>query len=334
MNHSFKTVLLYTWILITIFSASPAFCLTESASLPAPRPWSNWWWPLTDSINPNLYDPGEAMNKYDLFDVGKHSQTWEYNNHRGNNDVSAGHCHGWCGAAIYEPQPKVARDAGGANFSIKDQKGLLSECYYNGVLPGNWDFKEDWPTPGAVWLRLRNEIKGDAPNQNSGPMSFIINAYPGTAQVWNYPIYGYQVDYTLDANLKATGTIFIYFSSDAFPSYASDSSLHSGSASYHFKNVIVSITGKPSISGEWDQGCTFGNSWFPICQPRAIWRPKRPLNYTQYCANPELDQNKINFIMKGWTPSQPPDPTNPNDPRGIAIKAISIINSFLFKKKN
>ncbi len=58
--------------IITVFSFSPNYCQCDY--LPdAKKPWSNWWWPLKENINPNLYDPGEAMNQYDLFDVGKHS---------------------------------------------------------------------------------------------------------------------------------------------------------------------------------------------------------------------------------------------------------------------
>ena len=29
------------------------------------RPWNGWWWPRTDSVNPNLYDAGGPMDKYD-----------------------------------------------------------------------------------------------------------------------------------------------------------------------------------------------------------------------------------------------------------------------------
>ena len=30
-------------------------------------PWSGWWWPLRDSVNPNLYDKGGPLDKYDQY---------------------------------------------------------------------------------------------------------------------------------------------------------------------------------------------------------------------------------------------------------------------------
>ncbi len=30
-------------------------------------PWSGWWWPLLDSRDPNLYDDGGPLEKYDAY---------------------------------------------------------------------------------------------------------------------------------------------------------------------------------------------------------------------------------------------------------------------------
>jgi hypothetical protein len=241
------------------------------------------------------------MNKYDLFDGGKHSQAWEYSNHRTDIDPSAGHCHAWCGAAIYETQPTTARNVGGVNFSIKDQKALLTECYYNDV--GNLEFKYNSPGPGLLWYTLNNEIRGDNPSQGNGPQSFVINIYPGTDQVWNYPVVGYCLEYTMDGiTRKANGSITLSLSDCASSSFASDIQLHTRSdVHYHFRNVYIDMQGKP-YNGEWSEGCYCNGTYFTVCYPRAIWRPKKPDNIGQYCANPELNKNKVNYILTGKWP--------------------------------
>jgi hypothetical protein len=33
----------------------------------ARQPWSGWWWPLKDSLNPNMYDKGGPLDKYDQY---------------------------------------------------------------------------------------------------------------------------------------------------------------------------------------------------------------------------------------------------------------------------
>jgi hypothetical protein len=50
-------------------------------------PWSGWWWPFLDMLNPNLYDPEQALQAYDTYVLqtrGENpgTQQWEYDYQR------------------------------------------------------------------------------------------------------------------------------------------------------------------------------------------------------------------------------------------------------------
>ena len=78
----FKFALVGFLLLTSGLFPNPAHSLIDSGEVPAGwAVWSSWYWPWHDSYNPNLYDPGEAMERYDDYDIGANAQSWEYQYH-------------------------------------------------------------------------------------------------------------------------------------------------------------------------------------------------------------------------------------------------------------
>lgn len=165
-------------------------------------PWSGWWWPQLDSENPNLYDEGQALSKYDAYlkastGTAGTAQDWEKTNHFTSDAKNNwwGHCHAWSAASILTKEPTASVTKNDITFSTDDQKGLLTELYYQPKL--NWlsgtrvdtagdtssdAFKDIAPAWMDYLLRL---------NVRYNKQSFImdINA---DAQVWNFPVFAYS----------------------------------------------------------------------------------------------------------------------------------------------
>ena len=141
----------------------------DEVTLGASSVWSNWYWPSQDSLNPNMYDEGECMARYDAYDIpsGESAQEWEASpyNHGDFPDVLPyhGHCHAWSAAAIWEPQPDFSETHSGVEFRIRDKKALITELYTRAREEDNIQFREEYPSPGTLWRILRQEIGGINP---------------------------------------------------------------------------------------------------------------------------------------------------------------------------
>lgn len=156
------------------------------------EPWSGWWWPFHNDINPNLYDMSgtwQPMYRYDqYFNQGTMATTWERNNHRPTIDWE-GHCHAWSHMCYVETRPWADRPP----FNRGDLEGLLTECYYNiwidGAYPyGIWDMK-----PAEFWEALRRRIR-------SGHGRLVMdfhNSGAGPDEIYYYPVFWYRVRYHL-----------------------------------------------------------------------------------------------------------------------------------------
>lgn len=134
---------------------------------------------------------------------------WELLNHWSPAGSSwFGHCNGWAAAAIltHEPRDAVSVDFGDnheVEFSVGDQKGLLSETYYS-QLSGfygaryNGDEDEDISdlSPKAV-IQLLSTFIG----QRGVPLVFDTSA---NEEVWNFPAWSYQL--TLTETAASAGT--------------------------------------------------------------------------------------------------------------------------------
>jgi hypothetical protein len=216
-------------------------CSSASASRPTGEqaeasrtPWSGWWWPLLDSRNPNLYDDGGPLDKYDAYVQrlgwgNPGTQAWEYANHR-TTDPDAGwwgHCHAWSAAAVLEPEPLAAGYDAGIYFTVSDLKGLVTEAYYSPEAEdyGNRyngragdDFQDIYP--GLFHTVLRYYIEQQR-------VAIVADIDPGE-QVWNYPAYAYRMEFTPDTRYSNVTHVLarVWYADDGVdPNYAGTQAL-------------------------------------------------------------------------------------------------------------
>ncbi len=167
-------------------------------------PWSGWWWPLLDSRDPNLYDDGGPLAKYDAYvealdwgDPG--TQQWELVNHSTTDPEATwwGHCHAWAAAAVLVAEPLAAGYDAGIYFSVADLKGLITELYYA-------------PSAENYGERYNGREGEDYSDIAPGLFHQVIRYYVGQQrvalvadidageQVWNYPLYAYDMGFAAD----------------------------------------------------------------------------------------------------------------------------------------
>jgi len=150
-------------------------------------PWSGYWWPMQSG---DLIIP---LSKYDQV-TGKNAAGWEQVYHY---DPSGpewqGHCHNWAAAAVMEHEPQEYRQVRGVTFGIGDQKGLLTAAHGNDVADswgdrfGDGEGTEDPAdlAPDQLWRLLQTFVR-------DMKVPLIVDADPGE-QVWNFPVFYYQV---------------------------------------------------------------------------------------------------------------------------------------------
>lgn len=163
-------------------------------------PWSGWWWPLTkgELIYGYRGEPG-PLQKYDQYAYGyapgpatNESLTYGYNYSPGAGSWF-GLCNGWSAAAIMTQEPTSATSAGGITFHVGDQKGLLTEAWYNTSGDGWFEGSRYNGNPGDdlqdlypdhLWTLLDTYVGQGVP---------IVLDLSANEEVWNYPVYDYDI---------------------------------------------------------------------------------------------------------------------------------------------
>lgn len=180
----------------------------EDSGSASAYPWSGYWWAHSEG---GLTGP---LSKYDKVYSTKAS-VWEASAH----PASAaqewfGHCHAWSAAAVTEKEPRENRNFRNTQFSIGDQKGLIcalhaqDEATSYGDRYGDGNGSEDRSdlTPDEVWRLLQLYVK-----QRNIPLIFDLEA---GQEVWNYPVYQYQVTYEPAGDGWYNGTMQLVFADD------------------------------------------------------------------------------------------------------------------------
>lgn len=175
-------------------------------------PWSGWWWPFHEQMPPNLYQPEEAMARYDSLSLARgqpdpQALAWERERHYTDKPGEEwfGHCNGWAAASILEPEPRKTNTVQGIEFRVRDQKGLLAEWHW-------WDpatafygtrYNDSSDNINDIEPQEFHRILIDFIGENGRPLIFDTNG--GTKEkdnpmVWNFPAYEYKMEYRPDSN--------------------------------------------------------------------------------------------------------------------------------------
>lgn len=260
-------------------------------------PWSGWWWPVDEGIRgPHLFDVNGPLARYDQLarvrGIGNVAvRAWELANVRlvGGLYDWAGHCNGWAAAAILEPEPVAPRTIDGVTFSVADQKGLLASWHFaDGV---EWIFgdEENGVTPSDFHRALVQWL-------GAGKRAFVVNAFAGSSQVFNFPAYRFRVVYTPDAadpaktHVRAT-VWFVDYNVD--PNFVGVKDWPSD-AGRTYEYYLVGDRDNPS-GGAWE-GASAGDQRF--ARPWQIWYPN-PIqrNTSRPLTSPQLDYATIRAIL-------------------------------------
>ena len=133
--------------------------------------------------------------KYDQV-AGSHAVAWEQEHHPATAPQKwFGHCHAWSAASVTECEPSTTRRYRAIDFGVGDLKGLLAASHGNDVANtygdrfGDRQGSEDRAdlAPDQLWMLVQLYVR-----QQRLPL--ILDLEPGE-EVWNYPVYQYQVDY-------------------------------------------------------------------------------------------------------------------------------------------
>jgi hypothetical protein len=190
-----KRLLKYFFVVLILFLWAP-LCF-------AVNPWSGYWWPLSEGELIFGYNSDvPPLQKYDQVAYGYYPgpATYESYNNELNYSSGAGSwfglCNGWSAAAIMTNEPTSPNTVQGVTFNVGDCKGLLSEAWYNTSGDGLWwGSRYDGNAGDDLQDLYPDELWGilfDYVGQGT-PIVFDLSA---DEQVWNYPIYDYDISCT------------------------------------------------------------------------------------------------------------------------------------------
>ena len=176
-------------MLVLILQGTDAARTATDQGMAAVSPWSGPWWPQKSG---GLIGP---LTKYDQA-VKSNAARWEREHHQSTAiETWFGHCHAWAASSVTEAEPRSPRRWIEVDFGIGDLKGLLATCHTQDVANtygdrfGDCKGSEDRRdlAPDQLWMLLQLFVR-----QQRLPL--ILDLESGE-EVWNYPVYQYQVDY-------------------------------------------------------------------------------------------------------------------------------------------
>jgi hypothetical protein len=263
-------------------------------------PWSGFWWQHKSG---GLTGP---LGKYDQV-AGTQAAAWEKDNHvLTAKENWFGHCHAWSASCVSEKQPTQVRQVKQVSFGVGDQKGLLAACHGQDIANSYGQRFENPATddpddiyPDELWRVLQLYLK-------EKKIPLIMDMDPGP-QVWNYPVYQYQVEYKDGGDGWYYAAMQLVAADDNVqPDYVGTQPILFN-LTFRFKMQEGAVV---AGSGQWT-----GNS--KKDHPDFAWYP-----YVAVAENPEVNVAEVSTIVgypvggNNPTPPNPPNPppTPPNPP--------------------
>lgn len=191
---------------------------------PKITPWAGSFFPygpggtavkLDKNGNEDSQGKSPMMSYGALAKIGSEAHDWELENHSCKNFTGEmkesceswwGHCNGWSAAAIKELEPRKGVKVGSREFTVAEQKAILSELWLSSaslnagwtdknIKTDKWVHDHDRPTesyrmfwdvsPRSFFLIFTNYVGA----QKTG---VVIDRFTGD-EVWNQPVVGYRI---------------------------------------------------------------------------------------------------------------------------------------------
>lgn len=206
------------------------FLTKGQSALPA---WSGYWWPmLSGQDRPgyiNLYDEGGPLDKYDRYcqAIGlpnpgaREFEGWRnwadsrLERATGHKAFWWGHCNGWAAAAVLESEPTMAHTTQGVQFSVGDQKGLLTVAHNGDPVDiiRRIGTDEAHIFHAAILQSIGKEKRALIFDTKLDPIDPVTRQ--PVREVWNYPAYKYECSYTDLGSGDFDVTLKLWFADDA-----------------------------------------------------------------------------------------------------------------------
>lgn len=280
---------LLTALLLAMMVPSAAHAAYEASSSKK-WPWTGHWWP-TYSGYQNLYDPGEALEKYDTYvekttGTAGTSRDWELANHHTDDPEATwwGHCHAWAAAAIRTQEPPASVNRSGVAFDADDLRGLVTALYYQ---------------PKYAWLagkRSDSDDPADAKYKDIEPawFDYLLRYYIGyyrypivmdvnaDSQVWNFPAFAYARTTTPQADGTTNVSTRVWYTTTK-----------AGTTGTKYWSRVYTYTLESGTLGEWT-----GNSVKD--HPDFAWLPTGRYTAAQNSKiNPRVKDTTVETIIGG-----------------------------------
>ena len=260
---------MFTLLMVLCLCVSDSSAATHEADY---VPWSGYWWPFREGAlaKSKGWDNPSPLSRYDYAVQGTYYGTATAYGMAHYYDPSAlaweGMCFCWSAASILEVEPQHKGYYNGTMFGVGDKKGLLT-ALYDGTLYNRYYFS----TPADFHGVLEDFIHAQK--------TPIIMNLGSDGEIWNYPVFKYDVSFTQDGNVRHY-TTRIYYVSDGVPPDFVGTVVSDQTFQYYFV-----MEGETVIESGWEGA---GSDAPPVYASEALGTN---------CRNPGLDYDQVMDIV-------------------------------------
>lgn len=237
-------------------------------------PWSGYWWPFSAGslVTGSTYRGHPApLEKYDYYvsgDLSGPATKYGKKNYHDKDALSwEGMCFYWAAASILEKEPVHIGQYKDIVFHVGDKKGILT-ALYDGALYNRFVIE----SPVDFHRILENFIADQR-------IPIIMDLNFG-GEIWNFPIFKYEINYTQEQHIRHYTTQIYYANDNVSPDYVG-TFVSSRAYQYYFR---LDAEGN-IIEADWE-GTSVNN------HPRNASEP-----FGTNPRNPGLDYDKVQEIM-------------------------------------
>ena len=261
-----RSLIILITVLSVFFFQAELRCATHEADY---VPWSGYWWPFTQGglVTGTGYRGHPApLEKYDYVTTSAYSGPATRYGREHYYDKNAllweGMCFCWAAASILEEEPVHKGIYEGTTFRVGDKKGLLTVAY-DGTLYNRYyiDNPVDF-----------HRVLEDFICYQKTP---IIMDLGTSGEIWNYPVFKYEMGYTQDGNTRHYTTKIYYVSDAVRPDYVG-ARVYNSTYYYYFE-----IDGEGNITESGWEGDSIDHPPKKASEPFGT-EPRNPgINYAQ-----------------------------------------------------
>ena len=295
----FKAAVFVMPILLSLFTPTPAQAKAKKdpgkASIDKSG-WHGWYWPTDPAGGPTLYDKNGPLSKFDAFvglDDARGARSYEEKHDGAKGATWWGHCDPWSASSINQAQPTTPHAFNAVALGVGDQKGLITEYYDDNAGSRHGHIISGSSKPAVVWKALQQYVR-------DARTAIVFELNPGQ-QVWNHPVYRYEVEYqpapTPSAPDRHRCNLRIWAKRDVISPDFVD--LHDEKQTFSFGKYsgLAVIERQYDFEVDVKNGVPVVNTgtWTSMDHPDFVWVSRRGY----FSSNKELIKEVVDFVVYG-----------------------------------